>query len=96
MMTWLDDEEANVALCHTDEKYYPIRMRDPDRALRVISELTGHIEDVKAWAEYAGLFLFEITEKDAHLERLRATTADSWNNLSTDTKELFEKEIENV
>jgi len=43
-MTWLDDEEANVALCHTGEKHWPIRMRDPGRALRVIRELVEYIK----------------------------------------------------
>ena len=60
-------------------------------AARVIRELGGHIEDAKAWAEHAGMYLADgMPGNDPILERLRLAAFKSWSNLSPDAKELLE------
>jgi len=91
-MIWLDETDATYGI---ESNNYPAmgELGLIRKTVRVIRELVGHIEDVKAWAEYVGLFLVELAEKDCHMEELRTTAANSWNNLSPDTKELLDEKI---
>ena len=71
---------------------YVINSREALRMARVIRELVGHIEDVKAWAEHAGIYLVDgMAGDDPVLARLCKEAFESWNNLSPDTKELLDE-----
>ena len=64
-------------------------IEDGERMARVIRELAGHIQDVRAWAKHAGIYLVEgDVQCDIVLEDLRKRAADSWDNLSSDSKDI--------
>lgn len=92
-MSWLDEEEANVALCHTDEKYYPIRMRDPDRALRVIREQSEYMKKVTEIATNALDGMENLTHglSKTLVIGVKNELVHIQHNLSPDAKEVIDE-----